>query len=671
MEKTNGQIRIGFYICHCGTNIASSVDVQKVTDFAATLPNVVVAKHYKYMCSDPGQDMIINDIKEQNLNRVVVAACSPFLHERTFRNATFQGGLNQFYFQMVNTREQNAWVHLDPLASTDKAIDLVRAAVQRVASHKPLEQKKVPIHPDVLVIGGGIAGIHAALTLGNAGKKVYLVEKEPTIGGHMAMFDKTFPTLDCAACILTPKMSAVKNHPNIKLCTYSEVEKIDGYVGNFKVTIKHKPRFIIDDLCVGCMDCVEACVYKEARFPDEFNQGLSRRKPVYMPFPQATPQLVLIDPETCIWFKSGKCKKTCVDACERKAVDLEQQARVEEVEVGSIVVATGFQPFDSKKISYYGYGNYPNVYTSLEVERLINASGPTQGVVVLRDGSHPKTIGIVHCVGSRDKNTNSWCSRVCCLYSVKLAHLLKEHTGAEIYNFYIDMRTPGKSMEEFYNRIAEEGMKFIRGRVADIYPDMSDPDHKKLIMKAEDTLIQEIIKVPVDMVVLSVGLEPRHDAQQVRRMLNISCSTEGFYIERHPKLAPVSTFTDGIFLAGCCQGPKDIPDTVAQAGAAAAEVLALIDRGFIELEPNTAFITEEECSGCKSCIHLCPYTAISFLEEKKKAFINEALCKGCGTCVAACPSGSIKQNLFDDEEIYSEIDGILNFDHISRELSYV
>ncbi|MFH1051617.1 MAG: CoB--CoM heterodisulfide reductase iron-sulfur subunit A family protein [bacterium] len=675
-QEGNGQVRIGFYICHCGTNIASTVDVQKVTDFAATLHGVVIARNYKYMCSDPGQELIQKDIKELNLNRIVVAACSPLLHEHTFRNATLQGGINQFYFQMVNTREHNAWVHLDPLASTEKAIDLVRSAIYRVVHHKPLEQKKVSIHPDVLIVGGGIAGIHASLTMANAGKKVYLVEREPTIGGHMAMFDKTFPTLDCAACILTPKMSAVKNHPNITLWTYAEIAEVSGFVGNFKIKVRHKPRYIIEDLCVGCLDCIDACIYKEPRFYDEFNQGLSKRKPVYIPFPQATPLLVVIDPETCIDFKSKKCKKTCIDVCERKAIDLEQKDRFSEIDVGTIIIATGFQPVDAKKIPYYGYGKFPNVYTSLEVERLINASGPTGGDVILRDGSHPKSVAIIHCVGSRDKNTNKWCSRVCCLYSVKLAHLIKEHSGAQIYNFYIDMRTPGKLMEEFYNRISEEGMKFIRGRVADIYPDPADEDHRRLIVKAEDTLISEILKIPVDMVVLSVGLEPRADAQDVRRMFNITCSTEGFFTERHPKLAPVNTFTDGIFLAGCCQGPKDIPDTVAQAGAAAAEALALIDTGYIELEPNTAYILEEECSGCKSCVPLCPYSAISFDEEKEKAFINEALCKGCGTCVAACPSGSIVQNLFEDEEIFSEISGILNFEgfspiNVKEEAAYV
>ncbi|MHA2611545.1 MAG: FAD-dependent oxidoreductase [bacterium JZ-2024 1] len=660
MEEKNGQIRIGFYICHCGTNIAGMVDVKAVAEYAATLPGVVVSRDYKYMCSDPGQALIEQDIKEHHLNRIVVASCSPLLHENTFRNATARGGLNPFYMQMVNIREHDSWVHDDRELATEKAKDLVRAAIQRVFFHKPLEKKRVSVNPNVLIVGGGIAGIHAALTLANAGKQVYLVEREPSIGGHMAMFDKTFPTLDCAACILTPKMTAVKAHPNITLWTYSEIVKVDGFVGNYKVTVKRKPRYINEDLCVGCLECIEACVYKDARFPDEFNLGLGKRKPIYIPFPQAVPKVVIIDPETCIQFKSGRCKKTCVEACgDRNAIDFEQREEMKEIEVGAIIIATGFQIFDPKRIPYYGYGIYPNVYTALEVERLINASGPTGGEVILRDGRKPKSIGIVHCVGSRDENTNRWCSRVCCMYSLKLAHLLKERTEAEIYNFYIDIRAPGKMMEEFYNRVAEEGVHLIRGKVADVYPDTTAEGNGRLVLQVEDTLIGKILKIPVDMLVLSVGLEPRADAQEVRRLFNITCSTEGFFLERHPKLAPVNTFTDGIFLAGACQGPKDIPDTVAQAGAAAAEALALIDTGFVELEPNTAFIVEDDCSGCKSCIPLCPYNAISYLEDKKKAWINEALCKGCGVCVAACPSGSIKQNLFEDEEIFEEIEGVL------------
>jgi heterodisulfide reductase subunit A len=657
----NGNVRVGVYICHCGTNIAGVVDVKALTEYAATLPSVVVSRDYKYMCSDPGQELIQADIREHQLNRIIVASCSPLLHEHTFRAATAKGGLNPYYFQMVNIREHDTWVHEDKQAATEKAKDLVRAAVRRVIFHKPLERKRVPIHPDVLIVGGGIAGIHSALTLANAGKHVYLVEREPTIGGHMAKFDKTFPTLDCAACILTPKMTSVRMHPNITLWTLSEVEKVEGYVGNFKVTVKRKPRYVLEDLCVGCLECIEACVYKQPKYYDEFNLGLGKRKPVYIPFPQAVPLIPVIDPETCIEFKSGRCKKTCVEICgDRKAIDLKQPETLETIEVGTIVLATGFQVFDAHRVPYYGYGKLPNVYTSLEVERLINAAGPTGGEVILRDGRKPKSVGIIHCVGSRDENTNRWCSRVCCMYSLKLAHLIKEHTGAEIFNFYIDIRTPGKAFEEFYQRLLNEGVHFIRGKGAEISAWPLDPSEEgKLTIRVEDTLIGKIRRIPVDMVVLSVGLEPHADAGEVRRLFNISCSQEGWFLERHPKLAPVNTFTDGIFLAGCCQGPKDIPDSVAQAGAAAAEALALIDSKYVELEPNTAYVVEEACSGCKTCIPLCPYSAISFIEAKKKAEINEALCKGCGVCVAACPSGSIRQNLFEDEEIFQEIEGVL------------
>ena len=664
MSDGNGAIRIGVYTCHCGANIAAVVDVKALTAYGATLPNVAVSRDYKYLCSDPGQDLIRQDIAERRLNRVVVAACSPHLHERTFRAALAAGGLNPFYLQMANIREHVSWVHEDKKEATRKSRDLLRGAVRRVVHHAPLEPARIPIHPATLVVGGGIAGIHAALTLANAGKRVYLVEREPTIGGHMAKFDKTFPTLDCAACILTPKMSAVKNHPNITLWTYSDVTRVDGYVGNYKVNVTRWPRYVREDLCVGCLECLDACVYKDARVLDDFNLGLAKRKPIYIPFPQAVPQVPVIDPETCIQFKTGRCKKTCVEACgERHAISFQQQEeKTEEIEVGNIVVATGFQTFDVRRVPYYGYGVYPNVYTALEVERLVNASGPTGGEVVLRDGGTPKTVGIVHCVGSRDENTNRWCSRVCCMDSLKLAHLIKERTGADVFNFYIDIRTPGKGFEEFYQKLLNERVHFVRGRVAEITDWALDPSEEgKLVIRVEDTLAGLVRRIPVDMVVLSTGLEPRADSQDVRRLFNIICSGEGFFLERHPKLAPVSTFTDGVFIAGCCQGPKDIPDTVAQAGAAAAEVLALIDAGYMETEPDAAYVIEEACSGCRTCIPLCPFSAVAFMKETGRARINQATCKGCGTCVAACPSGSIRQNLFEDEQIFEEIEGILAY----------
>ena len=657
----NGTPRIGVYVCHCGTNIAGTVNVEDVAKYAATLPGVVVARDYKYMCSDPGQELIKNDIKEHKLERLVVAACSPTLHEKTFRGAAAEAGLNSFFFQMVNIREHDSWVHTDKEMATAKAKGLVRAAVHRVKWHKALERRRVDIHPDVLVVGGGVAGITAALTLANAGKKVTLVERQPSIGGHMAQLDKTFPTLDCSACILTPKMTDVKGHPNITMWTYSEVESVDGFVGNFDVKIKRKPRYINEDLCVGCSECITACVFKQGKFPNEFDEGLSMRKPVYIPFPQAVPLTPVIDPAVCIEFKSGKCKKTCVEACgDRHAVDFTQEIHYETIKVGTIILATGYKEFDPKRLPQYGYSTYPNVYTALEIERLVNASGPTGGEIVMRDGRKPKRVGIIHCVGSRDKNTNKYCSRVCCMYSLKLAHLIMEKAEAEVYNFYIDMRTPGKDFEEFYNRIAEEGAHLIRGKVANVYQEPGTEG--QMILDVEDTLAGMYRQIPVDMVVLATGLEAQEDAEDIRRMFNITCSNVGFFMERHPKLAPVSTFTEGIYLAGCCQGPKDIPDTVSQAGAAASEAMVLIDRAYIELEPNTAHVREDECSGCKSCINLCPYTAISFDSEKKKAIINEVLCKGCGTCVASCPSGSIVQDLFEDDEIFEEIGGLLSYE---------
>ncbi len=661
-KNSNGTPKIGVYVCHCGKNIASKVNVDEVTEFAESLPFVTVSRQYKFVCSDPGQELIQQDIRDGLINRVVVASCSPLMHEKTFRNATEDAGENEFLFQMANIREHVSWVTEDESAATVKAKALVAGAVRRVAFHEQLVRNRVSVNPDVLVVGGGIAGIHAALTLADAGKKVYLVEREPTIGGKMAKFDKTFPTLDCAACILTPKMSAVRSHPNITLWTYSEVVDVQGYVGNFKIKVKHKPRYIKEELCIGCMLCVENCTFKRPKFPDEFNEGLSKRKPVYIPFPQATPSVVLIDAETCSYLKIGKCKQPCIDACERDAIDLDQQETFSEIDAGAIILATGYKTFDARRIARYGYGKYKNVYTSLEIERLVNASGPTGGEVIMRDGKKPESVGIIHCVGSRDEKTNRYCSRLCCMVSLKLAHLIHERTNATVYNFYIDIRSAGKGYEEFYDKLLKEGIHFIRGRVAEVSDWALSPDEEgKLVIRAEDTLVGVVRRIPVDMVVLSVGLEPQADAEEVRRLFNISCGGEGFFLERHPKLAPVSTFTDGVSLAGACQGPKDIPDAVAQAGAAASEALALIDKGYVELEPNTAYLQEDLCSGCKTCITLCPFSALIFDSQVNKAQVNQALCKGCGTCVASCPSGALGQNLFTDEQIFEEIKGVLTY----------
>ena len=661
MVQATGEIRVGVYVCHCGTNIAATLDVAELAQYASTLAHVQVARDYKYMCSEPGQDLIKEDVAKYGLNRVVVAACSPHLHESTFRRVLREAGVNPYLLAIANIREHVAWTApAGPVAQT-RARAQIAAAVARVAVQKPLTPRSYPVVPRVLVIGGGIAGIQAALTLADAGKEVILVEKEPTIGGHMAKFDKTFPTLDCAACILTPKMSAVKDHPNIKLLTFSEIQEVTGSVGRFLVRVLRKPRYIREDLCVGCLQCIEACLFKALKIPNEFDLGLSKRKPIYLPFPQAVPRLPVIDPQTCLRLRTGKCKQTCLEACtDRKAIDFEQQEWVEEYEVGAIIVATGFRTFDPTPLAYYGYGRFPEVYTALEVERLLNAAGPTGGEVLLRDGAKPQAVGIVHCVGSRDRNAHPYCSRVCCMYAIKLAHLIRERTGADVFNFYIDIRAPGKGFEEFYERVQKEGVHFVRGKVGEVERLADNGDRRRLLVTVEDTLVGRVRKIPVDMLILAVALEPAEGAEELRKLLHLSCSSEGFFLEKHPKLAPVNTASDGIFVAGACQGPKDIPDTVAQADAAAAQALALIDHGVVETEPNIAWVNEGACSGCRVCVSLCPFGAITADEEKQVAVIDPALCKGCGTCVAACPSGAAQQDLFSTAEILAEIEGMLS-----------
>ncbi len=1110
--------RIGVYICHCGTNISGIVDVEKVAEFARGLNSVVVSRNYRYMCSDPGQNLIKDDIKQYQLSRVVVASCSPRMHEPTFRRACQDAGLNQYLFEMANIREHCSWVHEDKGKATEKAKALVSAAVRRVYYHEPLEKREVPVNPNVLVVGGGIAGIQAALEVADSGHQVYLVEKQPSIGGHMAMFDKTFPTLDCAACILTPKMTTIGQHPYVRLMTYSEVQDVSGYVGNFKVKIARKARYVDESKCTGCAECSKVC---PVALPSEFDQGLSKRKATYIPFPYAVPNKAAIDkrgyppcrvacpagvnaqgyialisqgkfkealdvvrrtmpfagvigrvcnhpceidcergtveapmsirtlkrfiadyelkvgrqkaspvektkegrvaivgsgpaglacaydlvrkgypvtvfealpmtggllrygipeyrlPKTvldnevdyikelgvevktsapvsnvsqlfdqgfqavflgtgagvsqklgipgeeaagvihaldflkqvnagvkvnlgsrvvvvgggnaaidaartalrrgakevavvyrrsrtempavaseveeaeregvkihllaapvkarsqdgrltgleCIrmelgepdasgrrrpipvkgsefvldadnvivaigqavdksgphkeltytgWgtvavdpvtletdisgvfaggdvvagpgdviaaiaagkeaaesidrylegtdlrqgrpkqiirvrevSKEGAVEKArpvmsvlepekrvgsflevdlgfdektaieeakrclncaacsecleCVKVCDAKAINHDMEDKVVEVEVGNIIVATGFQQFDPSAVEQYGYGRYDNVLTGLQFERMSNASGPSGGEVRLTDGRKPESIAILHCVGSRDENYHKYCSRVCCMYSLKYSHLLREKVPeAAVYQLYIDMRCAGSGYEEFYERLQEEGVNFVRGRAGEITNIAETPEEEgKLIVVCEDTLVRRKRRLPVDMVVLSCALEPGADAEKLARTFSLSRKADGFFLEKHPKLDPVATMTDGVFVVGCCQSPKDIPDTVAQASAAAARALALISKGKVEIEAATAVVDEEHCAGCKVCVELCPYKAISFDDEKKVSRVNDAVCKGCGVCVAACPSGAITGRHFTTEQILAEIEGVL------------
>ncbi len=778
-------VRIGVYVCHCGTNIAGKVDVEAVTRYAASLPQVAIARDYKFLCSDPGQDLIIKDIQDHHLNRVVVASCSPRMHEPTFRQVCRRADLNPFLMTMANIREQCSWVTADPNAASEKARDLIRGAVARVTNLEPLQTRVVPVHPATLVIGGGIAGIQAALELGDAGRKVILVEQQPSIGGHMAKFDKTFPTLDCSACILTPRMVSVGQNPNIELLTYSEVIEVSGYVGNFKVRVRRKARYVDEHSCNGCGACWEACpavvvpAEREIRLGEHTLDAPNRREgqfgpvpeasrsrsleklreaserlraknatdecilcqlcvracrdvvgasvltldksakvilaehperclvcgtcaqlcptgylrvvpktaspgspeesweiprsgedgdvirhheallgtntAISLPFMQAVPAVPVIDADQCIHLQSGGCG-VCAEVCERRAIAFDAHDEEVEFEVGSIIVATGFQSFDPSDLTQYGYGRLKNVLTALEFEVLNNAAGPTNGRILLANGEAPESVALIHCVGSRDSAHHEYCSRVCCMVALKCAHLIQEKTGAAVYDFYLDMRCFGKGYEEFYNRLLDEGVYFIRGRAAEVSDfAIYEEERGKLVVRAEDTLIGVVRRIPVDMVVLMTGLEPGEDAEHLARVLGIPRSGDGFFMERHPKLAPVATATDGVFIAGACQGPKDIPDTVAQASAAAAAALSLSVQGKVLIEPVICTVDPDRCSGCRICNTLCPSSAITFDAEKHVSEINDAVCKGCGTCAAACPSHAIRASHFTAEQVLAEI----------------
>jgi heterodisulfide reductase subunit A len=1130
-------VRIGFYICHCGINIAGKVRVEDVAAFSRSLKNVVIARDYKFMCSDPGQEMIEKDIKELDLNRVVVASCSPRLHEKTFQGACRRAGLNPYFFQMASVREQVSWVTKDENAATRKAKTLAAAAINRVNYHECLDARKVNVHPDIMVVGGGIAGMQAALDIGSSGHKVYLVEKSSTIGGHMLQFDKTFPTLDCAACIGTPKMVEVAQNANIELLSYSEVKEVAGYIGNYTVKIRRKPRYVMEGVCTGCGECVNVC---PVSVPSEWDEGLDNRKAIYRAFPQAVPITFCIDkkdrppcvsacpaginiqgyvqlisqgkyqeatrlimerlplpkvlgricPHPCesecrrqeldeaiairdlkrfaadrvnletleppnieertenvavigsgpsgltvayylrlkgyqvtifealkvlggmlrvgipdyrlppkildqeidhilrqgvktrtgvrfgidltfedlkeegfaavflgigahnsldmqipgergtqnvvdavrflrevnlgdktcpgkrvvvvgggnvaidaarvvkrlgaqevtvvyrrseqempayseeingakmeevrfsfltapvgILVKEGRVdgfecirtelgppddsgrrrpipvdgsefiipcdavipaigqkidtswaaripdlkwsqrntlsvnpqtmqtsipyvfaggdavtgpdnviqavaaghkaveaihryvngenlelytkqlearKKTgtdwqkipegipkkvrvypehldatmgaacfdevdlgysesaarqearrclncgvccecmeCVKVCEAKAIDHNMQAEELEVKVGSIIIATGYDIMDPAPMKQFGYGKYPNVFTSLEFERLSNATGPTGGKIFIRDyrGDFtriPKSVAILHCIGSRDVNYHEYCSRVCCMYALKYAHLIHEKVGhdTQVYNFYIDMRCFGKGYEEFYRRCQEEGTAFIRGKVAEITDQAVKPEEKgKLIAIAEDTLLGRRLRIPVDMVVLCVAMQARSDAQEVGRIFGVNQGSDGFFLEEHPKLGPLNTATDGVFLAGACQGPKDIPDAVSQASGAAVKALALATLGKVEVAPIISWIDPDVCAGCRTCIDLCPYSAIAYNARIGVSVVNEALCKGCGSCAGFCPSGAAQVKHFKEKQIFAELEGIVDSLH--------
>ena len=647
-------MHIGVFICHCGRNISGTVDINRLRAQLGKYPGVAHCEDYKYLCSDPGQNLIKEKIKEKELQGIVVAACSPSLHETTFRRAVQNVGINPYLLEIANIREQCSWTHNDQNQATEKAFKIIKTIIEKTKQNKPLTPIRIPVKQRALVIGAGIAGIQAALDIANSGYEVVLVEKNPSIGGRMAQLSETFPTLDCSQCILTPKMVEVAQHPLIKLLSYSEVIEVSGHVGNFKIKIRKNASYVDNSKCTGCGLCMEKCPVKVA---SEFNDGLAVRKAIYTPFPQAVPNKPVIDKEHCTYFlKDGKCR-VCQILCPPQAVYFEQEDEIIEQEVGAIIVATGYELYPIEKISEYGSGQYEDVITGLQFERLLSASGPTEGEI-RRPSDHtiPKSIAFISCVGSRDPEHHlSYCSKICCMYNVKHALLYKEHVpDGEAIIFSIDIRTAGKDYEEFFIRAKEEAkITYIKGKPAVIIK-----EGNQLVVWSVDTLTGKQIRVKCDMVVLAMAIVPAIDALELAKKLRIQTNIHGFFTEAHPKLRPVESLVAGFYLAGCAQAPKDIPETVAQASAAAAKTLEMFSKKEILVEPMIAFIDEELCSACRVCITTCPYEARELNKEKNIVVVNEALCQGCGACIAACPSGAAQQKNFVDQQILKMVEVI-------------
>ena len=659
--------RIGVFVCHCGTNIAATVDVEKVAQALGKEPGVVISTDYPYMCSQSGQDMIRAAIEEHRLTGVVICSCSPRMHEQTFRKTCAAAGLNPYMLEIANIREQCSWIHKNKDEATEKAVILGRAAIAKVHLNAPLTAGTSPVTKRALVIGGGIAGIQTALDIADAGFEVDIVEKKPTIGGKMTQIDKTFPTLDCAACILTPKMVDAAQNEKIRIYSYSEVEAVKGFVGNFHVTIRKKARYVKEDVCTGCGLCTEKCPQKKV--PNEFNLGLDNRRAIYIPFAQAVPKVATIDPDFCNMLKNGKCG-VCAKVCTAGAIDYKQQDEHIEREYGAIVVATGFDPISLEKFDEFAYSKSPDVVSSLEFERLMNAAGPTGGTLLRpSDGAHPKTIVFVQCVGSRcdgGEKGKSYCSKICCMYTAKHAMLCREkYPDTDVYVFYIDVRTPGKNFDEFYRRAVEEyGVHYIKGMVGKVVPEGG-----KLKVQASDLLGNRQLHIDADMVVLAAAIEPDKSARPLATMLTASMDTNDFFTEAHPKLRPVESPTAGVFLSGACQGPKDIPETVAQAGAAASKVIGLLCKDSLTCNPCTAQPDEMMCNGCSNCEKVCPYGAITYIDKefrgpnrttllRRVAQVNPAVCQGCGACTVACMSGAMDLKGFSNKQIFAEVDAI-------------
>ena len=636
-------MRIGVYVCHCGGNISETVDIAEVASFAEKQPDVILVRDYSHMCSEVGQKMVSDDIRDNGLDRVVIAACSPQFHEKTFMSTVEKGGISPYVLEIANIREQCAWPHFDvPEIATEKAKGLVAMATVKARLDEPLAKRTMPIGKRVLVIGAGIAGIQASLDLGEAGFKVYLVDKEPTIGGKMAKLSRTFPTEDCAACILSPKMADVPANPNIELMTLTEIEDITGYLGNYEVTVVKKPRYVDLDKCTACDKCTEVC---PVLVPNEFEEGLTSRKAIYLPSPIAVPHSYILDSEACLGLFPLACER-CSEACEPGAIDYDQKPKRMTFKVDTIIVATGYDVFDAREKKVYSIGHSPNVITALDMERMIVHAA--EGNPIRPMGGR---IAFIQCVGSRDEQVgNEHCSRICCMYATKMSQLLKRSDPKrDVYVFYTDLRAYGKGFEEYYKRAQNTGVKFIRGRVAEVN---GNSNGGKVTLKVEDTLTRQVIETEFDLVVLSVGLRPSQGSKEIAGILKLGESPDGFLQEAHPKFRPVDTLTDGVFICGCAQGPKDIPDTVAQASAASSRAIRLMNRGEYDIAPVIAFVHEDLCDGCGLCIEHCPLGALILSQIVS---VNEAVCRGCGSCIASCPKDALDLHCYTNQQLLEQI----------------